>query len=183
MLTRAGKVIDWIEATCRVPEGRHVGEWMVLLDFKRDLLDDIYNNPRAVDPTAPPAREIEDLIFNDEIGENDIAALELAMDGARAQGRGKQLDEMLKNRSWHRVAKFAAYCCQRRALHLAPHETPPCHVERLNKLEPQERKPAELQRRMLKHGVSRWHPYPMAAIATAKAAKAAQQQTTATPPP
>jgi hypothetical protein len=83
----------------------------------------------------------------------------------------------------HRVAKFAAYCCQRRALHLAPHETPPCHVERLNKLEPQERKPAELQRRMLKHGVSRWHPYPMAAIATAKAAKAAQQQTTATPPP
>jgi hypothetical protein len=32
MLTRAGKICDWIEAMCRVPEGRHVGEHMVLLD-------------------------------------------------------------------------------------------------------------------------------------------------------
>jgi hypothetical protein len=68
---------------------------------------------------------------------------------------------------------LAAYCCQRKALHLALHETPPCHVERLDKVELQERKPAELQRRMLRHGVSRWHPDPMAAIAAAKrAAKA-----------
>jgi hypothetical protein len=94
--------------------------------------------------------------------------LELAMAEARAQGRGKQLDTMLETRTWQRVGKFAAYCCQHKALHLAPHETPPCHVERLDKVEPEERKAADLQRRMLRHGVSRWHPDPMAAIASAK---------------
>ena len=159
MLTRGGKICDWIEGTCRIPERRYVGEHMVLLDFQRDLIDAIYNNAQAKDPTAPPARTIEDVLA--EIDDHDTAALELAMDGARALGRCKQLDKMLETRSWQRVAKFAAYCCQRKALHLAPHETPPGHVERLDKVvEPQERKPAELQRRMLRHGVSRWHPRP-----------------------
>jgi hypothetical protein len=152
---------------------------MVLLDFQRDFIDAIYNNAQAKDPTAPPARMIEDVLA--EIDDHDTAALELAMDGARALGRGKQLDKMLETRSWQRVAKFAAYCCQRKALHLAPHETPPCHVERLDKVEPQERKPAELQRRMLRHGVSGWHPDPMAAIAAAKRAAAKASAEVSTP--
>jgi hypothetical protein len=93
---------------------------MVLFDFQRDFIDAIYNNAQAKDPTAPPARMIEDILFADETGENDTAALTLAMEQARAQGRGKQLDKMLETRSWHRVAKFVAYVCQRKALHLAP---------------------------------------------------------------
>jgi hypothetical protein len=88
---------DWIEGTCRIPEGRYVGEHMVLLDFQRDLIDAIYNNAQAKDPTAPPARMIEDVLA--EIDDHDTAALELAMDGARALGRGKQLDKMLETRS------------------------------------------------------------------------------------
>ena|SRR5258708_37586740 len=97
MLPRGGKICDWIEGTCRIPEGRYVGEHMVLLDFQRDLIDAIYNNAQAKDPTAPPARMIEDVLA--EIDDHDTAALELAMDGARALGRGKQLDKMLETRS------------------------------------------------------------------------------------
>jgi hypothetical protein len=87
MLTRGGKICDWIEGTCRIPEGRYVGEHMVLLDFQRDLIDAIYNNAQAKDPTAPPARTIEDVLA--EIDDHDTAALELAMDGG-ARPRPRQ---------------------------------------------------------------------------------------------
>jgi hypothetical protein len=114
MLTRGGKICDWIEGTCRIPEGRYVGEHMVLLNFQRDFIDAIYNNAQAKCPIAPPAREIEDVLA--EIDEHDTAALTLAMDAARAQGRGRQLDEMLQTRSWQRVASPPTAASARRCI-------------------------------------------------------------------
>jgi hypothetical protein len=112
--------------------------------------------------SIPPAGEIEEVL-----DERDTAALTLAMERARADGRGPQLDRMLEARSWQRVAKFAAYVCQCEALELRPHETPPCHVNNPRTTREHEQDAAKLLRRMLRHGVSKWHPDPAAAIAAA----------------
>jgi hypothetical protein len=57
---------------------------------------------------------------------------------------------------------------QCRALNLKPWETPPCHVNDPDNPVREERKAARLQQRMLRAGVSKWHPDPLAAIAEAK---------------
>jgi hypothetical protein len=66
------------------------------------------------------------------------------------------------------VAKSAAYACQVKALRLKTHESPPCHVNNPNTLKKDERAAAKLLRRMRRHGVSEYHPDPMAAIDAAK---------------
>jgi hypothetical protein len=45
---------------------------------------------------------------------------------------------------------------------------PPCHVNDPDNPVREERKAARLQQRMLRAGVSKWHPDPLAAIAEAK---------------
>ena len=42
--TRGERNIEWIEAFCRVPEGKHVGEPMRLRRFQRDIILGIYDN-------------------------------------------------------------------------------------------------------------------------------------------
>jgi len=44
-MTRGEKVCKFIEIYCRVPEGAHVGQPMVLLEFQRRFILDIYDNP------------------------------------------------------------------------------------------------------------------------------------------
>jgi len=44
-MTRGEKVCKFIEVYCRVPEGAHVGKPMVLLEFQRRFILDIYDNP------------------------------------------------------------------------------------------------------------------------------------------
>ena len=44
-MTRADKVIRFIESYCRVPEGALVGQPMVLADFQRDFIKQTYDNP------------------------------------------------------------------------------------------------------------------------------------------
>ena len=104
----------------------------------------------------------------------DKAALKLAMEHARREiGRGEQLDSMLngtrlqEGKGWacppeprEEVAQFAAYCAQSRSLRLKPWESPPCHADK-GDTGPD----AELLRKMLAAGVSRWHPSPLDALA------------------
>lgn len=44
-MTRAEKVIAFIEKHCVTPEGAHVGTPLVLADFQKDFIRDIYDNP------------------------------------------------------------------------------------------------------------------------------------------
>lgn len=45
--TRAGRNIAWIEAHCRIPEGKDVGKPVVLREWQRDILRLIYDNPHG----------------------------------------------------------------------------------------------------------------------------------------
>src|SRR5262245_39299836 len=40
-------VINWIQRHCFVPEGAHVGKNVKLLDWQRDFIRSIYNNPHT----------------------------------------------------------------------------------------------------------------------------------------
>src|SRR6185503_1271835 len=44
-MTRGEKVIAFVQKYCFVPEGAHVGKPMVLLEFQRRFIIDIYDNP------------------------------------------------------------------------------------------------------------------------------------------
>ncbi|WP_298575587.1 terminase TerL endonuclease subunit [uncultured Luteimonas sp.] len=44
-MTRAGKIIAFIERYCVVPEGAHVGQPLKLADFQRKFIRDVYDNP------------------------------------------------------------------------------------------------------------------------------------------
>lgn len=43
--TRAGRVIAFIERHCMTPDGAHVGAPMVLADFQKDFIREVYDNP------------------------------------------------------------------------------------------------------------------------------------------
>jgi phage terminase large subunit-like protein len=42
---RAKHIIDWIEKYCLIPEGAHVGQKIKLLDWQREFITEVYNNP------------------------------------------------------------------------------------------------------------------------------------------
>ena len=44
-MTRADRIIKFVEAFLRVPEGAHVGEPLRLLDFQKQFIRDVYDNP------------------------------------------------------------------------------------------------------------------------------------------
>jgi hypothetical protein len=44
MRSKAGRILGLIEAWCPVPEGKLMGEWMVLENWQRESLYQIYNN-------------------------------------------------------------------------------------------------------------------------------------------
>jgi phage terminase large subunit-like protein len=46
-LTRGEKVIEFIEAFCRVPEGALVGQKIKLADFQKQFILDVYDNPHG----------------------------------------------------------------------------------------------------------------------------------------
>jgi len=48
-MTRAGRVIAFIEQYCFVPEGDHVGKPVRLADFQKKFIDDIYDNEHGTD--------------------------------------------------------------------------------------------------------------------------------------
>jgi hypothetical protein len=81
--------------------------------------------------------------------------MEIAM---RDRKLARQLDEQLKDRPWLEVAEFASYCLQCDNLKLLPHQSPPCGFIG-NDLDA-----ADLLRRMLAAGLSRYEPDPLAAL-------------------
>jgi hypothetical protein len=91
----------------------------------------------------------------------DREALTRAMAMARKDRRlARQLDAQLKERPWHEVAVFAAYCLQCDNLKLPPHQSPPCAVINNDR----DRDAADLLRRMLAAGLSEFEPDPLAAL-------------------
>jgi hypothetical protein len=103
-----------------------------------------------------------------ELNELDRAALRLAMKQCAAQGpvRAAQLEAKLKSEPWGEVAKFAAFVAQIVALKLTPWEIPPCAT-----CDGEDNTPhGRLLAKMLRHGISQWHPDPLAAIKEKKTA-------------
>lgn len=48
-MTRGEKVIAFIHGFCIIPEGQHVGKPVVLADFQRKFILDVYDNPHVTD--------------------------------------------------------------------------------------------------------------------------------------
>ena len=46
-MTRAGRVIAFIEKYCVTPEGQHVGKPIVLAEFQKKFIRDVYDNPHG----------------------------------------------------------------------------------------------------------------------------------------
>jgi hypothetical protein len=101
------------------------------------------------------------------LDDRDRAALELALKCCKARGaaHAQRIDELLAERSRVDVALSASYSCQMASLRLKPWEMAPCDAEAGDGSAA-----AKLQRRMRRHGVSKYHPSPMDAIDRAQAA-------------
>jgi hypothetical protein len=106
----------------------------------------------------------------------DRAALERAFAACRAEGpaRAGQLDAMLADDPWERVAKFAAYSVQIDSLGLLPWQKPPCQTQlETALLEPfgdqrGTREAGEILKKLLALGLSKYEPDPIGAIADAE---------------
>jgi hypothetical protein len=103
----------------------------------------------------------------------DRDAMALAIEQERAQGatQRRAIDDMLHDHAWHEVGRHAAWSCQDRALKLRPWDSPPCCTKIVDVPEDVwSFRPAEvaLLKRMLKSGVSRYHPDPIRALAEAE---------------
>jgi hypothetical protein len=101
----------------------------------------------------------------------DLAALKMAFDQCRASDkrRAKQLEEMAEERGWIEAAEFAAYNRQIATMRLRPWQEPPCFIDDPNEPKIGEEIAARLLRRMLKAGISRWHPDPIRALEAVEA--------------
>jgi hypothetical protein len=115
----------------------------------------------------------------DALTPTDKAALEraIAIDRRRDRATRQQIEAKLESEPWFEVGKFAAYGCQCNALHLKPWQPPPCWAE----LDDQDgadgpifgrRAAAELLRRLLTAGLSRYEPDPINALARVEAERA-----------
>ena len=99
-----------------------------------------------------------------DLTEIDHAALKLAVDLTLAdpdQDRVEQMQKMMEQDPWWEYATFASYYQQTRNLHLKPWQDPPSAVLDDDKNDPDA---VRLLNRMLKRGISRFHPDPMAAL-------------------
>jgi hypothetical protein len=112
----------------------------------------------------------------------DIAALSKALAAARAEdaGRRQQIDAMLIDRPWERVAQFAAGCAQSANLGLMPWQSPPCRASLRDLDQPYgdpsgKRESAELLKRLIDAGLSIFEPSPLAALAAVADAEQRQQ--------
>jgi hypothetical protein len=116
----------------------------------------------------------------------DREALEraIAIDRQRDRATRQQIDDKLEREPWREVAEFAAYGCQCTALYLKPWQPPPCWAEiddQDNEAGPisGHRAAAELLRRLLAAGLSRYEPDPVNALARVEAERARVTQSNA----
>ena len=112
-------------------------------------------------------------LLDERLTDADEAAIALAIEMERQQNP-KEIASMLCDRTWKEVGTFAVGRCQDRNLNLKPWECPPYQTRLVD--EPSDDwgcRPGEvaLLKRMLRAGVSRFHPDPMAAIEAAEQAE------------
>ena len=79
-------------------------------------------------------------------------------------GRRRQIAQKLREDGWLEAASFASYCHQVDALGLKPWQSPPCYGEC-----GRDPDAADLLRKLLNAGLSRWEPDPRAALAAVEA--------------
>ena len=163
---------DWTECFTRVPEGKSVAEYLVLLPFQREELHKIYNN-RGDEGYVSPEDEVrlfESLLF-ERFGDKPALALALACARDELPERARQIDRKLAmGQSELRVAAFASFVCQMESLQLSPLETPPCHVGCPDTDDPREQSAAKLLWRLVHAKVSKFHPDPLGALGGRRAA-------------
>jgi len=115
----------------------------------------------------------------------DEEALLLAVETMRALGRlqAAQIDRKLVSESWFEAALFASYYCQTDALSLMPWEWPPLWIDDIDEAlrsrshaKKKIREAARLLQQMLRLGISKYHPNPLAAIAEAEVNAVAAQR-------
>jgi hypothetical protein len=106
----------------------------------------------------------------------DYAALTRAMTLARGESAARfaQIDAMAASGPWEEVAKFASYCCQTSALNLMPWQNPPMYTSLVDLDKPfgdtrGSRESAELLKRLLDAGLSKFEPDPLRALELAEA--------------
>ena len=46
-MTRAARIIEFIERYCLVPDGAQVGQPLVLAEFQKQFIRDVYDNPHG----------------------------------------------------------------------------------------------------------------------------------------
>jgi hypothetical protein len=95
----------------------------------------------------------------------DQKALERCMQLAmREPGRKQQLESKLQDEASDDVATFACYCVQSDNLVLKLWQEPPCWANEFE-AHPRDKAAQHLLRQMLRAGLSRYEPDPMAALA------------------
>jgi hypothetical protein len=109
----------------------------------------------------------------------DRAALQLAIEMRRNRGKveRERVDAELKRKAWFEVAQSCAWGEQHHNLRLRPWQPPPCQANphAINGADDGvmgRRAAALLLARMLRLGVSRWHPDPLTAIEAIEQAEA-----------
>ena len=106
------------------------------------------------------------------LSRTDREALERAIVALRRDtATREQIEAKLRDEPWQAAGEFAAYAAQCDSLGLRPWQTPPCWITdlaatlRLPFGDPRgEREAAELLRKMLNCGLSRFEPDPLAAL-------------------
>jgi hypothetical protein len=94
---------------------------------------------------------------------SDRDALDAAIELVRRHPeRWREFQALALERGWEAAAKVCVYDCQTRLMRLRWWEAPPCVAGTRGK-----DRAARLLRRMLRRGISRWHPRPLEAIAEA----------------
>jgi hypothetical protein len=103
--------------------------------------------------------------------------MERAIEVLRARGGEdkRQIEQMLRERPWEEVGRFASYSCQDTALGLKPWMLPPCEIDdpdaELAVPGPDShgrKAAASLLQELLAHGLSKFEPDPIRALAEAR---------------
>jgi hypothetical protein len=106
----------------------------------------------------------------------DRAALERCIPVARGIEPiiSRAISDILARDGWEEAAHYACHYCQVTSLNLMPFETPPAHMNLAAGLrlpfnsKNRERESAELLKRMLAAGVSKYEPDPLSALKQAE---------------
>jgi hypothetical protein len=127
--------------------------------------------------TSPPAH----------LGQVDLEALTRAMEVASRDPRfAKHLEWRAETYGWADAARFAAYSCQCDALKLRPWQDPPMYGDSTDGIDdfPNAGRAAaaDLLKRLLGAGLSRFEPEPMKALARAETVADLKRAATPSPP-